>query len=102
NLYSFVGNGPVGWIDPLGLLRGIKPPNQNSTYVCQGGKLVVDLGNRKGQPDEKCSKLHEQTHIRDTTRKYGPTVRNGIPYAKHRRGHRLKTTTGRGKESAPC
>ena len=36
NLYGFVGNNPVNWIDPWGLSRAVFDPTTNSMYVYPG------------------------------------------------------------------
>jgi hypothetical protein len=80
NLHRFVSNQPADWIDRFGLLHGIPVTTGGEPHpVCKGGKLIVDLGNRQGAVDEKCSKLHELTHIRDIQRQYGENVCANIP-----------------------
>jgi RHS repeat-associated protein len=71
NLYGFVLNNPVSYIDSYGLWT--------ATIKCKGGKYVVDLGGAKGQPYEKCVTAHEQQHIDDWKKRYGENSCQGVP-----------------------
>ena len=79
NLYSFVNNDPVIWLDRFGLAvvgtPGQIPPGGQS-IVCRGGKHVVQ-NNNKG-PDSKCSQAHEEQHINDWKKRYGDDLCKGV------------------------
>jgi hypothetical protein len=75
NVYCFVRNDPVRFIDYLGLWKlsererwpGIDKKN---TVKCEGGKPVPQIGD----PDprlKKCQLAHEQSHIDDIIRENG-------------------------------
>ena len=79
NLYSFVNNDPVIWIDRFGLAvvgTPVQIPPGGQSIVCRGGKLVVQ-NNNKG-PDSKCSQAHEEQHINDWKKRYGDDLCKGV------------------------
>jgi hypothetical protein len=79
NLYTFVNNDPIIWIDRLGLTAVGTPvpiPPGNRSIVCRGGKLVVQ--NPNNGPDSKCSQVHEESHLKDWKDRYGDDLCKGV------------------------
>ncbi len=79
NLYGFVNNNPVMWIDRWGLAvvgTPVPVPPGNNSIVCQSGKLVVQ-SNNKG-PDSKCTQAHEEQHMKDWKDRYGDDLCKGV------------------------
>lgn len=61
NTYAYVGNRPITWEDPTGLI--------GSTIQCNGrGDYEVINVNRAC--DAACTKLHEESHIADWKKRY--------------------------------
>jgi len=81
-LYGYVLNNPLRFSDFWGLYVQGKPipvPPHYDTIVCKGGNLEIQLGETpKGDSDEKCTREHEQQHIEDWKKRYGPNLCHGI------------------------
>jgi RHS repeat-associated protein len=79
NLYAFVANNPVIWVDRWGLVIVGQPvkvdPNAN-TILCHGGKLTVQ--NRDKGIGRKCTGEHEYRHLLDWKERYGDDLCKGV------------------------
>jgi len=83
NIYGFVRNNPIEWIDWFGLYVVGTPiainPNED-TIECRGGILRMHLGRtQKGNSDRACTAAHEAVHLQDFTDRYGPNLCKGVP-----------------------
>jgi len=63
DLYAYVHNNPLRWVDPLGLAAA-------STIQCDG-KGNYEVVNINKKCDAECSELHEKSHIADWQARYG-------------------------------
>jgi hypothetical protein len=71
NLYTFVDNGPMTWIDAAGLIAVRK--GSKSHVQCDGnGHYEIILSNHDWNSKvRKCVEQHEQDHINDYKKRYG-------------------------------
>jgi RHS repeat-associated protein len=80
NLYRYVANNPVDWVDPLGLMvKGTPVPidPKSNSIVCKGGKLTVQ--NNNSGPGKDCTQIHEEKHVEDWKGRYGDDLCKGVP-----------------------
>lgn len=70
NTFAYAFNSPVLWTDPFGL--------DPSTIICDGNGNYLILNNDKGIA-RHCTQIHEETHVVDWKKRYGPDSCKGKP-----------------------
>ncbi len=84
NLYGFIRNNSLNWIDKLGLQTEVIPivtePEPSPTVTCDGnGNFEIDYAGFEDTFVQPCIKAHEEQHIEDYKKRFGQNACQGVP-----------------------